>query len=178
MKFTGSLKEVLEKYPGVKGEELLNSYGILTVPEDEVDRIASEIQIAYMEKPKRLFFAQEPLETGGSPMAIGQNDGPYTGRGVLMAVIDSGIDYGHPDFRNPDGSTRIAQLWDQTLGKVYTKDQIDQALAAPDSFERYEIVPSRDLSGHGTHVAGIAAGNGRASDGKYKGMAPDSTRWL
>lgn len=175
VKFTGSLKEVLEKYPGVKGEELLNSYGILTVPEDEVDRIASEIQIAYMEKPKRLFFAQEPLETGGSPMAIGQNDGPYTGRGVLMAVIDSGIDYGHPDFRNPDGSTRIAQLWDQTLGKVYTKDQIDQALAAPDSFERYEIVPSRDLSGHGTHVAGIAAGNGRASDGKYKGMAPDST---
>lgn len=83
VKYTGSLAEVLEKYPGAKGEELLNSYAILTVFEKDVDKIASEIQIAYMEKPKQLFFAQESLGSGGMPMEIGQNDGPYTGeRGV------------------------------------------------------------------------------------------------
>ena len=174
VKYTGSLEKILEKYPKAQGEALLNSYGILLLPEADVDKVASEIEIAYMEKPKRLFFAEDPMPAAEkAAMAVGQNDGPYTGKGVLMAVIDSGIDYSHPDFRNPDGSTRIVELWDQTLDQVYTGSQINEALEAPDEFVRYERVPSRDLSGHGTHVAGIAAGNGRASDGKYKGMAPD-----
>ncbi|MDF2872845.1 MAG: hypothetical protein K0R05_4420, partial [Anaerocolumna sp.] len=74
---------------------------------------------------------------------------------------DSGIDYSHPDFRNEDGTTRIAALWDQTItgsppegydiGTLYTREQINEALAIPMP-ERMEIVPSTDLSGHGTHV--------------------------
>ena len=78
-----------------------------------------------------------------------------------MAVIDSGIDYAHPDFRNPDGTTRIAVLWDQTIpgsppvgyniGTLYTRERINEALVTPMS-ERMEIVPSTDLTGHGTHV--------------------------
>ena len=97
------------------------------------------------------------------------------GSGILVAIIDSGIDYAHPDFCNADGTTRILELWDQSLDRIFTQSEINEALQAPSSQERYQLVPSRDLSGHGTHVAGIAAGNGRASDGQYRGVAPQSS---
>lgn len=97
------------------------------------------------------------------------------GSGILIAIIDSGIDYAHPDFCNADGSTRIIELWDQSLDRIFTQAEINEALQAPSSQQRYQLVPSRDLSGHGTHVAGIAAGNGRASNGQYRGVAPQSS---
>lgn len=97
------------------------------------------------------------------------------GSGILIAIIDSGIDYAHPDFCNADGTTRIIELWDQSLDRIFTQTEINEALLAPLSQERYQLVPSRDLSGHGTHVAGIAAGNGRASNGQYRGVAPQSS---
>lgn len=97
------------------------------------------------------------------------------GSGILIAIIDSGIDYAHPDFCNADGTTRILELWDQSLDRIFTQAEINEALQAPSSQQRYQLVPSRDLSGHGTHVAGIAAGNGRASNGQYRGVAPQSS---
>ena len=97
------------------------------------------------------------------------------GSGIITAIIDSGIDYAHPDFCNADGTTRILELWDQSLDRIFTQAEINKALQAPSSQQRYQLVPSRDLSGHGTHVAGIAAGNGRASNGQYRGVAPQSS---
>lgn len=93
-----------------------------------------------------------------------------SGRGILMGVVDSGVDYRHPDFRNEDGTTRILSLWDQSgiadeaqsrrppqgysLGVEYTKEMIDSALALP-AAQGYQIVPERDFSGHGTSVLGL-----------------------
>ena len=98
--------------------------------------------------------------------------------------MDSGVDYAHPDFRNEDGTTRILALWDQTIpgrppegyriGTEYTQQEINEALAADTESARYALVPSRDVSGHGTRVLGIAAGNGRASGGRYRGIASRS----
>ena len=89
-------------------------------------------------------------------------------------MTQEGIDYSHPDFRNGDGSTRILALYDETLGREFTSEEINQALEVPNEQERFRIVPSRDTSGHGTHVAGIAAGNGRASAGVNRGVAFES----
>ena len=107
---------------------LSNSYAVLILPEPLVSVAAELDGIIYMEKPKRLFFAVNAakrvscitaLQTGesSSDYAGGIIEGQknLTGQNCLVAVIDSGIDYTHPDFRKADGSTRIAFLWDQTL---------------------------------------------------------------
>lgn len=137
-----------------------------------------------MEKPKRLFFEMAEGKRASCITTLQARQPELTGRGTLVGFIDSGIDYAHPDFRNNNGTTRITALWDQTiapstypspsgysLGTLFTEEIINEALAATDPQTRFSICPSQDLSGHGTHVAGIAAGNGRASDGVYRGVA-------
>ena len=170
---------------GVKQKELLNQYSILTVPASLLDAVSSLPQVEYMEKPKRLYFAVNQAKAASCITYVqveGSTYAPYlTGRGCLVAVIDSGIDYYHNDFRNEDGSTRILALWDQTIsgnppegyliGTEYTKEQIDEALKEYDAGRGRGLVPSVDTSGHGTRVLGIAAGNGRASNGQYRGVA-------
>jgi subtilisin family serine protease len=102
---------------------------------------------------------------------------PLTGEGVLIAIIDTGIDYLHPDFIYEDGTSKIAYLWDQTItgnapepflfGAEYNNAEINQAIANNDSSL------SQDTNGHGTLVAGIAAGRGRVNP-QYVGVAPGS----
>lgn len=176
IKFSGDINNLRQKFPQIEAKELLYQYALLTIPESLIDDVASDVQVAYMEKPKRLFFAGacDGNKKTVSEMFVQQTTSGLTGKGVIIAVIDSGIDYAHPDFRNADGTTRILKLWDQTLDRIYDSDEINEALEAPTEQERYALLPSRDLSGHGTHVAGIAAGNGRASDGRYVGVASDS----
>lgn len=121
----------------------------------------------------------EPLETD-----IRRPDGlTETGRDVVIAVIDWGCDFAHPDFRRPDGRTRLIGLWDQRAagpspapygyGRMHGPDAIDRALATRDPFGTLGYAPSRtDEPMHGTHVLGIAAGNGRA--GGPQGLAPEA----
>lgn len=103
----------------------------------------------------------------------------YTGKGVIVGIIDSGIDWTHPDFRDPDDSTktRILRIWDQAdslgdgagtydYGTEWTKQQIDAAVRDRDT----AAIRHRDAIGHGTHVTGTAAGSGRAI-GHHRGMA-------
>lgn len=103
------------------------------------------------------------------------------GSGVLIGFVDTGIDYSNTVFRNLDGSTRIVSIWDQTIqsgespqefyyGTEYSSVQINEALASSNPFE---IVPSIDNNGHGTFLAGIAAG-GPGDDNQFLGAAPDA----
>lgn len=165
---------------GVRQTELLNQYSILTVPESKLEEISRLNQVEYIEKPKRLYFSVGVGKTASCisyVQAEGSSYGPYlTGRGCLVAVIDSGIDYYHDDFRSEDGSTRIVELWDQTLDRIFTEQEINEALSQGSRREARRVVPSVDGSGHGTAVAGIAAGNGRGSQSQsqYRGVAFES----
>lgn len=104
---------------------------------------------------------------------------PLLGRGVVVGVVDGGIDFSHSCFRDENGASRILFLWDQagspTLGDVpygreYTQDDLTEALRSADPFA---AVTHRDRLGHGTHVASIAAG-GVGGTATHAGVAPQS----
>lgn len=93
------------------------------------------------------------------------------GEGVIVAILDRGLDVEHTDFRNADGSTRVLGIYDLLApagAQFTTREQIDAALTAGTR------IAHRDAVGHGTATAGIAAGNGRASGGTYTGSAPEA----
>ena len=178
VRYSGSLDEIRELGAGVV--ELQNEYAIITIREDLIDRLTEFPQIEFVEKPKKLFFAVENEKRASCIPPVQRPPLNLTGRGVLVGVIDSGIDYANPVFRDADGTTRIRNLWDQSLsenppegyliGTEYNSDQINEALRQPTIEQRRQIVPSQDTSGHGTAVAGVAAGNSE----EYRGVAYES----
>ena len=172
VKYHGSLQELAQRRIVV--EELIAGYAILTVPESEMDVLAVTEQIEYVEKPKRLFFSDLAGNTASCFVPGSQIYNELTGRGVLVAVIDSGISYWNRDFRNADGTTRILYLWDQVLDREFDRLQINEALATGSRQMAEQLVPSVDTSGHGTAVAGIAAGGGGTGGAAYAGVARES----
>ncbi len=178
VKYSGNLDEI--QALGIQVVALQNEYAIVTIRESLIERLAEFPQIEYIEKPKRLFFSIENEKLVSCITPIQQEPYDLTGEGVLVGIIDSGIDYENEAFRNADGTTRIRNLWDQSLserppegyliGTEYTSEQINEALRQPTVQQRRQIVPSQDVSGHGTAVAGVAAGR---SD-QYRGVAYES----
>ena len=168
VKYSGSLDRVREIASSVT--ELANEYAVLTVAETRISALSQIPEIEYIEKPKRLFFQVANGKRVSCINEVQKTPFSLSGRGTLVAVVDSGIDYTLPDFRNPDGTTRIRNLWDQSLpgnppegyaiGTEFTEEQINAALKMEEGTQNRI---SRDISGHGTAVAGIAAGNGRGS---------------
>ena len=191
--------EVIVKYHGDNTELfqmaktidiLLDGYAIIRATRKQLEELVLQEQIEFMEMPKGLQYDVYRAKQASCilPVATGREN--LTGRGVLVAIIDSGIDYLLGDFRNEQGS-RILFLWDQTIeksdsgsgefsiGSEFTKEDIDRAIAVSnmgsgrmDYAAAREVVPAVDDSGHGTAVAGIAAGSSPAL--LYRGVAPGS----
>ncbi|MEZ4756134.1 MAG: S8 family serine peptidase [Flavobacteriales bacterium] len=112
------------------------------------------------------------VHRGDAPLIQG-----FTGEGVVLGIIDSGLDHQHPDYQNANGTTRILKYWDQTLGnhptrtpepygygQVWTAEDINNGVMTS--------IDQNGYNGHGTSVAGIMGGNGLAN-GRHKGVAPD-----
>ena len=187
VKYTGDIQSVAKRY-GASAVVLLGGYAIVTMPQEHINEFADCAEVVYIEKPHRLFFSdRQALERSCVYYAWSE---PYSlsGEGVLAAVIDSGIDWKNTDFRNSDGSTRILKLWDQTVapessgyappegyvvGTEYNRDVINLALSGDEAALR-SMNLSRDYSGHGTFVTGIAAGNGQGMAGSFRGVAFES----
>jgi len=117
--------------------------------------------------------AIEPVEAANITQFHGETYLNLTGKGTVAAIIDTGIDYLNPQFQNPDGTTRIIGIWDQTIesnnnddpiaffGTVYSQDEINRAIQVSNQGGNpYDIVPSRDELGHGTNVAGLVGARG------------------
>ena len=168
---------------GIQVVPLLGGYAVVTLPESEIKAYSAREQIEFIEKPKRLYFETFQAREASCILPVQAGSNGLTGKGILVGVVDSGVDFFHPDFRNEDGSSRILRLWDQSIngnppegytrGTEYTKEEIDEALVLGET-EGRRLVPSRDVSGHGTAVLGIAAGNGTVSEGVNRGVAYES----
>lgn len=173
VKYVGNPETIFAQFSNSNYTILLGGYAILTLSREEIEALALMPEIIYVEKPKSFYYE---VYNGRIASCINTFYNRYSlsGRGTLVAVVDSGIDYTHPDFLQPDGSTRIACLWDQTTNIVYNAADINDILSS-DTASLRNIVYSLDPSGHGTHAAGIAAGNGAASQGIYRGIAYEAS---
>lgn len=163
-----------------------NQYAILHVPSSIVP-VFSLDYVSYNSIPKLYSLLDTTsMEASGILPVLNQPFLNARGQNIIIGFIDTGIDYRSPAFRNANGSTRIAGIWDQTIsspeetnssfavdsyGTEYTEEQINEALASDDPFS---IVPSRDESGHGTFLAGIAAGSDLPGQ-DFIGAAPESS---
>ena len=168
---------------GADIEILTSNYAIATLDIQNLATLYNYDEVEYIEVPKNLaFFLHTSLRASCISNVQSESGYGLTGKGTIVGIIDSGIDYTHRDFRNEDGTTRILYIWDQTIqgnpplgfknGTEYDSAQLNLALSNPQPFT---VVPSIDTAGHGTAVAGVAAGNGRESAGLQKGVAPEAS---
>ena len=186
VKYHGNLEKIANDE--IQVELLIAGYAIVTLPAFLLDALAQLEEVEYIEKPKSLVYDLYEAKAESCILPVSVPVGELSGKGVLIAVIDSGIDYFLEDFRNEEGS-RILYLWDQSLdfaqtdegripqgffqGVEFSKDRIDRALAAESRQEALRIVPSQDFTGHGTGVAAVAASSN--PDNLLRGVAPGSS---
>lgn len=160
--------------------DLVNQdYAVIYVPLEPLLPITVE-NYTYTAIPKLYALLDtSSMEASGILNTFNQPALNVRGEGIIIGMIDTGVEYQNPLFRNADGSTRIFGIWDQTLesdpsssflyGREFTEEQINEALK---SDHPLEIVPSTDTNGHGTFLTGIAAG-GTAPNNDFVGAAPD-----
>ena len=157
----------------------------LWVTVGELLTLASRDDVIYVEPSWRVELKLDESVPAIGADAVHLLDPAITGAGVIIGSVDTGIDYEHLDFRyDADGngseeSTRILAIWDQTYGLLggaeYTQDDIEADLAAGYG-PMQGVVRQSDTNGHGTHVMGIAAGDGSSSEYGFVGVAPGA--WI
>lgn len=194
-----------EEQPLPAGTRIVSRFGdIATVrlPRGRLDDLAESDAVVALERPRRLRLtdieadAVMECDDGATPCPAytrRPNGVTATGRGVIVAALDWGVDFAHPALRHADGSTRILSLWDQRgpanghgnrwgYGRIISRQEIDRALGERDPYEALGYNPADSdefdeersawKGAHGTHVLDIAAGNG--GGGGAPGVAPES----
>ena len=185
------------RQPGIapKGIRLVAEFGEIAtcrVMRDDILSVRAEESVFSFKSPGLLAAEPEVVITEDYSEEYSWSDErrppglTATGSGVVIGIVDWGFDFAHPDFRHADGSTRLLAMWDQTprkgsrpnhygYGVIHSAEEINRALATADPYGELGYHPADSDTGrgsHGTHVCGIAAGNGRA--GGPMGVAPEA----
>lgn len=170
VKYNGSLADIARR-TGSDAEDLGGGYAVVTVERGGADALFSDPQIEDVDPPKELYINDYAAQRA-SCIPPAREIYATSGAGVAVGIIDTGVDYAHPEFIGADGGSRIDFMWDQQaggpppggfgFGREYTAADFDAALASPDP---YSVIPPTDFSGHGTAVCGIAAGNSGCAPG-------------
>jgi subtilisin family serine protease len=172
------------KQQGIEVNTVEPQFFTAEVTADQLALLSTMTSVQYIEAPRILkpLLDKSVHEIGADSVHEGLVNGtPYNGDGVIVGIIDTGIDWKHLDFRQNNDTTksRILFIWDQTAsggahpsgfsyGAEYTQAQINDELGATPP----HVVKEEDTDGHGTHVAGIAAGDGSSSSSGFIGVAP------
>lgn len=174
--------DILEMFPEAELHNINNRYAVIHLP---ISQFANRMQkgVRLLILPKIFGLASEiSLEASGINKLRSIPDFNLRGKGVLVGIVDTGIQYTLPAFKKEGGLTKIVSIWDQTIlqedgthpeihfGTEYRAEQINQALVAQNPLT---VVPSTDENGHGTMLAAVAAGTENLKEGFY-GVAPDA----
>lgn len=186
VEYSGDFKGQIDKVSYACGEIITARVAVVAVREEDVERLSNDVPAILLFEFRTMYVLQD-IDPSSIDNIVNIKLNPYlnlTGNGVVIGIIDSGIDYLNEEFIREDGTTRIEVLWDQSIqssdengpyiGKIYTKDDINNALKAKrENKDPYEIVPSKDTVGHGTKVAGIIGARGY--NPQIQGVANDCT---
>ncbi len=176
---TRRFREYISDKPYIRvGTQLENSYAIVYANEKYIQRLLVDLGSDFFSFYPKIM---SPLdiqsnETSGITQVLNQPFLDLSGSGVIIGIVDTGIDFTKKVFQFEDGTTKILSLWDQSIdgersgnlyfGSTYSREQINEALQSDAPFT---VVPSMDEDGHGTFLASVAAGN---DNGEYIGAAP------
>jgi len=178
VQYQGNIVEEISKQPDFYATIINDKYAIVTVKGDfEINAQKPYFSTIVYVKPAEMYTLQDISPIGASQAGFLQLELPLnlTGKGVNVAIVDTGIDYLNEEFMKSNGETRIEAIWDQTInsnnidksnsvpyGTFYSKSQIQSAIqASREGRSPYEIVPSKDEIGHGTNMAGIIGATGK-----------------
>lgn len=167
-KYVGDISYLEERFPDTRIIPLLYGYAVATLPRRYLEELTTIPEIEYIEKPKLLFFQDAQSFSVSCITPVKEIPLQLNGEGVIVAVIDSGINIFLPEFQDEGGNTRLLYIWDQTvqgegpkpygIGREYNQEQINAALQSGQRI-------AGDPADHGTPVTSIAGGGTGVADG-------------
>lgn len=184
VEYRGNFKEQIDRVDYACGDIINETIGVIALHERNLDRLLRDVpEIIYVDF--RATYILQNISPSNVDNINSIKINPYlnlTGRGVLVGIVDTGIDYLNQEFMREDDTSRILSIWDQTIkentsateyiGATYSNEQINEAIKAyRNNQDPYAIVPSRDEIGHGTKIASIIGARGYNTD--IKGIAHD-----
>lgn len=184
VEYRGDLLGQVAMHPYLCAATLNEKYAVIAIRPSDLSKIRKDIPAIIFFKFRTMNVLQQISYLDAANISNIKIN-PYlslTGRGVLIGLVDTGIDYLNKEFIKEDDTTRILSLWDQTLptdtskdvyiGTTFSREDINRAIqASKQGGDPYSIVPSKDENGHGTHIASIAGGRGY--DKSIEGVAND-----
>jgi hypothetical protein len=185
IEYRGNFKERVDKISYACGDVITDTIGVVSVQEKDLDRLLNDVpEIVFFDF--RVMYVLQDISPSSIDNINNIKINPYldlTGRGVLIGMVDTGIDYLNEEFIREDDTSRIVSLWDQGIkentdesvyiGQVYSNEQLNNAIKAyRNKGDPYQIVPSKDEIGHGTKAAGIAGARGYNKE--FQGIASGS----
>lgn len=185
IEYRGNFKEQIDKVSYACGDIITNSIGVIAVAYENLQQLRRDVPAIIFIEFRDIFVLQD-ISPSSTDNIASIKINPYlqlTGRGVLIGIVDTGIDYLNEEFMREDGTSRILNIWDQTIennsnesvyiGDTYSNEQINNAINIyKNKGDPYSIVPSKDDIGHGTKVAGIMGARGYST--QFQGVANDS----
>ncbi|EJT5914512.1 S8 family peptidase [Clostridium perfringens] len=182
--YDGNIKKEIDDINDASIFFIDDNFAILSIKlQNYMETIRSIKSIIYIELNGIYTLGESPVEDSKAPIFHRNPSLNLRGSGVVVAIVDTGIDYLNNEFMREDETTRILRIWDQTIdsgktpdgfisGSEYTEEDINKAIQAQKQGQNpYDIVPSKDDYGHGTKMAGIVGARG--INREIVGVAPD-----